>query len=386
MKCIYFIIVCFFLVTNTACTTFHLQNSTLPSVLLHDKYFPNFQAIPIESESDIFNLSDDAKAFVDEAMSESDDPKQQMRALADAIFDHAQLDLLYLATANTVADDTFSARAANCLSMSIMTYAMAKHAGFQARFQDVAIPDYWTLRDGYSLLNGHINVVISPTPQADVIRLLNSEMEVDFDPQTGSIPFKKRPLAKHHVIALFYNNKGADALVNQNHVAAYAYFRKALEVDPENVSVMVNLGILYRHNNKMKAAETAYIEAIKIDPDNTTSYENLSFLYTLTGRNKKAETVMAVVINRLLRNPNYHINLGELELERQDYTKALEHFKNALRLDNTQHQIYFGLAKVYFELGDLTLSERYLQKAKRNAKDKGEQQRYQSKLDFITKL
>ena len=49
--------------------------------------------------------------------------------------------MLYRNSANTTANTTFNNRAANCLSLSIMTYALAEHVGLNATFYEVEIPN-----------------------------------------------------------------------------------------------------------------------------------------------------------------------------------------------------------------------------------------------------
>ena len=137
--------------------------------------FPSYIHFPVETEEQVFALSDEAKAFVDEAIKQEDDQRQQIKVLVAKIFDRSDLNLLYRGNANTVASDTFQNRSANCLSMSIMTYALASYAGFDASLQDIDIPEYWTRRDGFSLLNGHVNVRVVPKEYSNIIRLTTQQ-------------------------------------------------------------------------------------------------------------------------------------------------------------------------------------------------------------------
>ena len=130
--------------------------------LLYDQGFEGFEDVSVETEKEIFELNDEAKAFAKLAVKGMSKPKEKIQALVQHIFSRSDLNLLYRAEANTVANQTFQNRAANCLSMSIMTYSLAKELGFGVRFQDIEIPEYWTIREGQSLLNGHINLQILP--------------------------------------------------------------------------------------------------------------------------------------------------------------------------------------------------------------------------------
>jgi tetratricopeptide (TPR) repeat protein len=287
--------------------------------LLYDQGFSGFSEVSIQSEQQIFHLDDTAKAFVASTLKPLDNKNAQMEALVKAIFDRSELNLLYQGDANTNANDTFHFQAANCLSLSIMTYALASEAGFNAYFQEIIIPEYWTRRAGFSLLNGHINIKILAPKQADVFVLSSQSYQVDFDPQPLRYGFPKKVVSKQAVLSMFYNNKGADAFLHKEYVTAYAYFRKALMIKPNFDSAWVNLGILYRLSELFPQAEKAYQHALVINSDSLTALENLAYLYTFTGRNEEAEKILVKVDAQRNNNPYYHVNLGEQEMEQKHW-------------------------------------------------------------------
>jgi hypothetical protein len=79
-------------------------------------------------------------------------------------------------------------------------------------------------------------------------------------------------------------------------------------------------------------------------------------------------------------NPYYHYILGEQALEAGDIALAIVHYERGLRLDNARHEILFGMAKAYHELGDVSEAQRYLERAVRYSPNEQEKQRYSSKL------
>ncbi|MCC2616385.1 tetratricopeptide repeat protein [Aestuariibacter halophilus] len=372
------------LVWLAGCASTRQEFTVSPSTLLNDAAFSGYERVNIESEADVFGLDAEAKAFVAKAINPMHDPTEQMEDLVEAIFDRADLNLLYMGAANTTATQTFHNQAANCLSLSIMTYALAKEAGFAVKFQDIEIPEYWTRRDGFSLLNGHINLRLMPQHIGNVINLLETGYEVDFDPQAPRQHFPKRLVGRDTVLAMFYNNKGADALVNEDYKRAYAYFRAAALTKPTFDSVWVNLAILYRMTEHYGLSEKAYEVALKLDPENLTAMENLAFLYANTGRQQQAEELEAVVERRRVNNPFYHFILGEQAFDEGQLDEALSHYRDALRLDKSRHEIYFGLAKTYFQMGDISRSARYFKQASMKAFTAEDRHRYNGKLDLLT--
>lgn len=373
----------FVLFAFMGCTT-TIQPSIHSASVLNDSAFPDYVDVKVESESEIFALNDAAVEFARKGVASIHDPTDRMETLIRRIFNHTEFNLLYMADANTTAMDTFKNRAANCLSMSIMTYSLAKEAGFAVRFQDIEIPEYWTRRDGFSLINGHVNLMLSPR-EPGVLHLLTDGYVVDFDPQNSRNNFPKRFISKDTVIAMFYNNKGADALLSEDYETAYAYFREAANIAPNFVSTWVNLGILYRFSGLYDSSEAAYLHAIELKEDNLTAWENLAFLYDFTGRKDEARTIANRIERQRDDNPYYHFILGEQEFDEGNLEGALRHYRDALKLDKSKHEIYFGLAKTYYEMGDVRRSQLYFKKARDRSRYGQDQEKYQGKLDLLSR-
>ncbi|MEW9799354.1 tetratricopeptide repeat protein [Alteromonas sp. CYL-A6] len=354
-----------------------------PAELLNDSLFIGYRDVSVESEDEIFALSDEAKTFVKQRTTDELDEEVNIRNLMYAIFDHADMGLIYQGDANTVASDTFANRAANCLSLSIMTYAMARYAGYQATFFEVDIPEYWTRQQGFSLINGHVNLRIVSPAYNDVTRFKDDFVDVDFDPQTIRQYFPRIAINKARVVAMFYNNKGADALIDKDFDKAYAYFRAAAITAPELAQTWTNLGVLYRFAWALDDAERTYRYVLANDDNNLTAWENLSLLYRHQGNHDDADAIMAKVESKRRDNPFYHFILGEKAVENEAYAEALTHYQRAMRLNSQRHEIMFGLVKAYYGLGDISKARRYLEMAERFAQSQQDEKRYHSKLAVL---
>jgi tetratricopeptide (TPR) repeat protein len=354
--------------------------------LLYDEGFEGFENVTVESEKEIFELNDEAKAFAQSAIRGVSKPKEQIQALVQHIFSRSDLNLLYRAEANTVANQTFRNRAANCLSMSIMTYALANELGFSVRFQDIEIPEYWTIREGQSLLNGHINLQILPSSSRKRTQFLTQGFEVDFDAQATQEHFPKTLLKLNQVVAMFHNNNGGDALLKKDYVKAYAYFRSAFMQSPDLSSVLTNLGYLYRLIGQYELAEKTYLWAIKKNKENLTAWRNLSYLYRYMGHDEIANNIVSRVTRQRSKNPFFHINRGDKAFDKQQWQIALGHYQRALKLDKRNHEVFFGLGKTYFKLGDVKRSYHYLKLAKKKSRTEQQQAVYQRQIDMLATI
>jgi tetratricopeptide (TPR) repeat protein len=225
-----------------------------------------------------------------------------------------------------------------------------------------------------------------PKASPDIFRFKAQGYQVDFAPQASRQYFPKRFVTKKTVLAMFYNNKGAEALVKHRFVEAYAYLRQAVKVDQSFGASLVNLGLLYRLNGYYPQAQSAYEYALLQNSASLTAMENLAYLYSVTDRQAAADELLNKVTRKRADNPFYYVNLGDTELELRNHDLALSYYKKALSLSKDIHEIYFGLARAYFKLGELALTEHYLQLAKNYANNSRDEERYQSKLNFLTSL
>ncbi|MDH3767300.1 MAG: transglutaminase-like domain-containing protein, partial [Gammaproteobacteria bacterium] len=81
--------------------------------------------------------------------------------LAVAVAENGVLGFNYADSATSTAEETFSSRSGNCISHANMVIALARRAGLDAHYQQVAIQPQWTSREDTVLIRKHINVVLT---------------------------------------------------------------------------------------------------------------------------------------------------------------------------------------------------------------------------------
>ena len=369
------------LITLAGCQSTQSKTPVINYALLNTA---TFEQKKIVSQNDIFALSEDIKSQLDHYIDDRASPIRQARQLLKFLMDNGDSTLAYQSGANLVASDTFYNLNANCLSLSILAHSLAEHLGLSTQFQRVHIPEYWDQSQGYSLLTGHVNLVIKKAPQREkankVFFLEPTSVTVDFDPNSREQKFKTSRISKDRITAMFYNNRGAMHMIRAEYDLAYSYFKGAIELDPAYSGVWGNLGILYRINNMHDLAEKTYQHALIIDPNNNTALGNTALLYRLTNRDKLAHEIETKLENKRKNNPFYMIVKGNEAIAKNELSKALYFFNEARKLDNDLHHSYFGLAKVYYHKGNLSRAERYLKLALKNAEFIHDKRRYEGKL------
>jgi Flp pilus assembly protein TadD len=352
-----------------------------------DEQFETAQTRPIETEEEVFALDDEMKLMVSEKLLSVRAPNKRAKRLLRHIFSKDNIDLAYQSAANLTASQAYHSQTANCMSLTIMAYALAKEAGLDVKFQNVKVPEYWVRNGQYNMLTGHVNLILTEAKVPNKTVVYGRELlQIDFDPDVYKKSFPKRVINKNTVLAMFYNNKGAHELINKNYALSYSYLKQATLVDPSFSSAWGNLGILYKLNNLNDYAEKSYKHAVKLDSNNLTALSNLSFLLDNNEDFEQAQKIEKILHDKRSRNPYYHALLADEAFFRGENTKALKHYKRAIRMDSKIHEFYFGIAKVYYALDQIKRAESAMNKALAYNRTTSIESQYIAKLNFLKDL
>jgi len=362
----------------------HVSQVTSPTDLYLDNQYLSIKPMSIETEQEIFQLDDDMRGMVQNKLSNNLTTQQKARVLLDHLFNEENIALSYDGNANVTAQEAYHSKLANCMSLTILAYALADEAGMNISFQNVDVPEYWVRNGQYSLLTGHVNLLVEESKDVDKRVVWGKrKIRIDFDPFVAKKSFPSHTIEKHTLLAMFYNNKGAEEMLNKNYPLAYQYLKRATITDSQFSSAWGNLGILYKLSGHYDMAESAYSHAINLNRDNLTSLGNLALLLNKQERYSEAKPIEEFIHKARVKNPYYHALLGNEAFFKQSYDQSIKHYKKAIQLDDEQHEFYFGLAKAYYKQDKLALSKHAMKKAVALTKTKDTQKQYIAKLNFL---
>jgi len=360
------------------------KSEILASSLYLETHFIKPVSFAVESEQDIFMLDDEMRSMVENELNNAHNAKEKAAKLLKHLFSKEKISISYSNTANLTARDTYHSHLANCISLTIMAYALAEEANLNINFQQVKVPEYWIRNGQYNFLTGHVNLIITPENQlSKYVVYGNNNIQIDFDPYTVKQNFPKKIIQKNTVLAMFYNNKGGQALVDKEYDVAYQYFKAATFSDKYFSPAWGNLAVLYRLTNHLKMAEKTYRYAIQINPNNLTALTNLAILLRKQQHNIEADIIEKRLLAKRNKNPYYHALLADEAYFNYDYQQALKHYQEAIKLNHNIHEIYFGMAKVYYQMNKLTNAKKAMQRALKLNKEKSTGYQYLAKLNFL---
>lgn len=304
---------------------------------------------------DLLAMSDDMRDFVEEYTGGIHNPLNRMMSLHTAVKSPAALGVQYDPFADGSAQQAFERGAANCLSYASLFIALAREAGLQATYQWVNIRPEWSRIGERVALRLHVNVLVR-TRDGD-------EFMVDIDPlqrrQMGSTEL----ISDREAAALFHSNRSMQYLADEQPVAAWQELVQALQLAPKLPHLWVNLGAIYRNTEQYAEAERYYFHALSLDRSDRSAMNNLVVLYELMGRGEEEAYWMDRLERYRNRNPYFHAYQGDLAAEQDDWSAALEHYSQAVKLQPEDSELIYGLAMVEYRLGNFDAATRLIERA-----------------------
>jgi len=332
---------------------------------------------------DVFALSDDMKRYVNEIAGQSRNRGPQ-QALIDALYDKSQLRLDYDAEVTRNAAQTFAARAGNCLSLVIMTAALAKELGLPVRYQRVLVDDAWSRSGDMYFASSHVNLTLGVGHIGD--RVLDGQtapMTIDFLEPDGVRGRRMRVVGENTIVAMYMNNRSVESLARARVDDAYWWARAAIGSDPKFLSSYNTLGLIYRHHGNLQQAEQVLSHVLELEPGNTQVMSNLALVLNDEGRVAEAKFLTHKLEQLQPYPPFYFFNLGLAAMRDGDYKTAKIMFTKEVDRDAYYHEFHFWLAAAHFALGEISEARTHLTVAIENSTTRGEHELYAAKLDRI---
>jgi tetratricopeptide (TPR) repeat protein len=306
-------------------------------------------------DADLLRLTPEMRAFATRYAKNGSDDAGKAWMLAYAALDPWLMDFEYDPMITLTADEAFRLRRGNCLTFSGMFVAMARDAGLRAWYQEVIVPPEWSAVNETLLVSKHVNAVVSEW---------GSRYVIDVSRRKKTPLEQTRRMSDEEALAQYYNNLGADALVENDLPRAHAYFSKALRARPGLAYVWSNLGVVFRRNGQMDDAIVAYQAAIEQNPQHAVALNNLHTLYSEEGNIEAAAAIEQRVERNRRNNPYYLHYLAEVAGEEERWPDAIDLLNRAIRLEANEYRFHYTLAHAQYHVGKKELARASLERAR----------------------
>ena len=140
------------------------------------------------------------------------------------------------------------------------------------------------------------------------------------------------------------NKKGENLFAKGEFDDALTNFQKAYNIDPNDAEINNNLGVIYCHQGDHKKASEYYKKAISLQPENVTFKKNLAEIkYVILGQ---AQEALQIYVNILQTHPDdieVLLGLGKICIDLEKFDDARVFFNRVIELDPLNVEGQYGL-------------------------------------------
>src|SRR5438445_6521779 len=358
----------------------HTSVERPPERLFSDHLF----AAPSERirAEDVFALSDAMKRYLETDMAGPLLNKGLQKGLIDALYIKNQLRLDYDAAITRNASQAFEARSGNCLSLVIMTAAFAKALGLSVEYHSAFVEPSWSRVGGMYFLSGHVNLTLGGKWLGARAAYATGELlTIDFLPAQELRGLRTWVIPEQTILAMYMNNRAAEALARGQLNDAYWWERAAIGQDPAFLSAYNTLGVIYLRHGDWPQVERVLGYVLEREPANAQALSNLALALERQGRLAESG-VLYRKLAQIEPYPAFHFfERGLAAMRLGDFSTARDLFAKEVDRDPYYHEFHFWLGLANLNLGNVAEARRHLALAVENSTTRGDRDFYAAKLE-----
>lgn len=328
-----------------------------------DQIFGYDSTLVTVTKDDLFRLDPDLLATLKSPAVQRLSATKRLERLIALLYGQEVKRFGYAAGHSTIASMTWQQKRGDCLSLTVLAYAMAQAMNLEAQIQEVPIAAVFDRRDQLDFLSQHVNVRFRNTSPMDLPHgtstMQSRDVIVDFEPELGGGHIGTE-LSDKAILARYYNNIAAEHLAKGREALAYAHFKAAILTDPGFAASYGNLALLLRGKGLLAQAEQLLRHAIALGGQSYIPQHALHQLLQGQGRYDEA-----LVIERELQakrdiDPYYWIAIGVRHLEAGEYRAAIRALERAQKLTTGFEEVHQYLALAYWRAGERAQADQQL--------------------------
>jgi tetratricopeptide (TPR) repeat protein len=330
--------------------------------------------------NDIFALDANMQSFLEHEVAGREMMDGKVMALTNSLYSTYHKKFAYDAVQTRAAADVFRLRSGNCLSYTIMTAAFAKQMRIPVQFHAVSYGEVWDRNENIEFKIGHVNLTLGhivPAADHEPAKLIDFTSAED---ARGEI---LDDIGEDVIIAMYLNNRAAEALAKDNLDDAYWWARAAMVHTPSFLSAYNTMGVIYSRHHNLAQSEQVFQRVLQREPDNVLAMSNQIQVLDKLGRAEESSKLASRLAEIQPNPPYYFFNLGLAAMREHDYVEARLEFKKEVNRASYNHQFHFWLGLANYYLGNFDETRRQLQVAMENSPNDKQHNLYAAKLEMM---
>lgn len=335
---------------------------------------------PVPTLDDIFRLTAEQQAeflayFNDPAHRKVDAHRRVYQFLAQHLsgFDYQGK--------NYTASEAYALKSGNCISLAVLTKALADIAGVEIGFQSIVSAPVYSIESDFMLSSDHVRTFLfNPdfVPEDGKIYFVKPALVVDYLPAAGDITGPR--ISQPTFIAMFYRNLAADALLAGQYEQVLALLKTALQYAPDYSAVINLTAVVHRRMQQPQLAEQFYQYGLDVSASKATLLSNYALLKHSQGDVDAAQNMLRSLSSLDEHDPYLWYVLGKTAQQKSQYGEAVTYLRKAVKQAPYMHQLHLDLALAYYRNNQPEKAQQALGTAAELVSDSQTQQRYHAKL------
>ncbi len=328
------------------------------------------------------------RRFAENEMAAEIRSKGLRNGLIDALYTKGRLQLDYDSEVTRTAGEAFDARRGNCMSLVLMTAAFARHFNLPVRFNSVYIEENWTRANNIFFVAGHVNISLA-RPLATQRATVFGEpdlLTIDFLPPDEARGHRSRAVDESTIVAMFLNNRAAEALTVGKVDEAYWWARAAIMTDSRWLSAYNTLAVLYRRKGLGDRAEATLRLVLEREPLNVQAMSNLILVLSDAGRQEEAQKYANQLAQIQPVPPYKFFDEGVAAMKAGEFATARQFFRKEVARAAYVPEFHFWLGLANWGLGDVQTARGEIAKALENSATVKDRELYGAKLAWLNDL
>ena len=184
----------------------------------------------------------------------------------------------------------------------------------------------------------------------------------DFKKPKDAISYLRKALKINPHYPEAYNNLGNALKEIESLDQAIESYENAIKLNPKFIDPYTNLAIVFASKkNENEKAEYYFKKALEISPENSEALKYFSDFLVSIQRYSEAKALLEKCLILVPRNPDVLNLLGQV-YKSENFEKALEFYNNALHLSEDKESIQNNIGALYFEFNKVKRAIRYFKK------------------------
>ncbi|GAA6186512.1 tetratricopeptide repeat protein [Aliiglaciecola sp. NS0011-25] len=282
------------------------------------------------------------------------------------------------------ASDALTKHSGNCLSLAILTTALANLVDLDIRYQRVNAAPIYQRYHNVMTLSSHVRTHVF-APETEVkeneIVVARKKMIIDYFPEKGNV--RGDFLNESQFLSMYYQNLAGDSLIAKDYDLTYSLLAKAMEINSEDPETLNTLAVLYKNLGDLARAEKIYHYALNNTSGSVNILSNYAMLLTEQNRQDELSRLQENLSSIEDDNPYRWYDIANRHFDRDELIYALRYFKRSVKAAPYLHEGYFGLAKTYYQMGKIESAKQNMDTAVELTFTPQDKVLYQAKLKVL---